>query len=671
MAPGNEALLRDLRALREENARLKAVERELALAIESLKESEERLRLAVEAAHIGVWQWDIPSDRVSWDAKKHDVFGLAQGSFAGTKDAFFELVYPDDRAALQAALTAALDHGVPYQNEFRIIGASGDIRWISNLAQISRDDDGRPIRMIGVVHDVTERHTIEKTLRDSEQKFRSFVETTSEWIWEVDIEGFLTYSNPVVETILGYRPEELLGKSLAAFVHDADQDLVQRVLKDAVAHKRGWTGMSVRCRHRDQSYRHLECHGLPVLDDRGNVVGFRGSDRDVTDRLDADQARRDASRLEAIGRLAGGFAHHFNNLLTVIVGHGDLALDGAQDTDLQRDLDAVRQAAQRGTLLTRQLLAFAGKQLMRPRAVDLNAELHQMHRTLQRLVGGDIELRMRLDPALWTVCVDPAQLEIALVNLTANAEEAMPNGGVLTITTANVASTDAQALHEPEVMPGDYVVISVTDTGKGMTTDVAEKAFEPFFTTKEIGAEIVGLGLPTCYGIVAQQGGHIRMHTEPNVGSTFRLFLRRASSEAVATKATTLFSSPDSTIVLIVDDDETVSKVAARILRARGYTVLEAHNGADALAVVRSWQGPIHVLLTSVTMVGMNGPDLAAQLTRERPGVQTVFMSGPGHEAIVQCLQTAGSVVVRKPFTPGDLATSVRRVLRDPPNESD
>lgn len=320
MAPNGDALLQDLQALREENARLTSVERELMLAIDSLRASEDRLRLAVEASHIGIWEWDITSGRVSWDAKKHDIFGLADGSFAGTTEAFFELVYPDDRAALQTALAEALQRGVPYENEFRITGAAGGVRWISNLGQISRDKDGRPVRMIGVVRDVTQRRVIEKTLRDSEEKFRSFVETTSEWIWEVDVQGLLTYSNPAVERVLGYRPTELLGQSLMAFIHDDDRATVQRVLADVMVHRGEWTSMSVRCRHRDQSYRHLECHGHPVLDEHGGIVGFRGSDRDVTDRLEAEHARRHAHRMDSIGRLAGGFAHHFNNLLVVGLG---------------------------------------------------------------------------------------------------------------------------------------------------------------------------------------------------------------------------------------------------------------------------------------------------------------------------------------------------------------
>ena len=222
-----------LRALRDENDRLKATERELASAVEALRANEEKFRLAVEAAGIGIWEWDISSNRVTWDARKHDVFGLAHGSFAGTPEAFFELVHPEDRPGLQAALQATLEVNVAYRNEFRVIGSDGVTRSISNLGHVFRDDDGKPVRMLGVVQDITERRAIEKTRSESEEKFRSFVETTSEWVWEVDVQGRLTYSNPVVESILGYRPEDLQGQLISDFIHADDQAVVQRVFGDA------------------------------------------------------------------------------------------------------------------------------------------------------------------------------------------------------------------------------------------------------------------------------------------------------------------------------------------------------------------------------------------------------------------------------------------------------
>ncbi|HZW05292.1 MAG TPA: PAS domain S-box protein [Candidatus Nitrosotalea sp.] len=666
MAPSTEQLIRDLEALRQETARLKCVEAELAAAMESLRGSEERLRLAVDAAQMGLWEWDMLSNRVNWDAKKYDVFGLAYGSFAGTKEAFFELVHPEDRSMLAMAITRAVEDGAPYHNEFRIVAPAGHTRWIANLGQVYRDDEGRPLRMIGVVYDVTDRKLTERALRDSEEKFRSIVETTSEWIWAIDRDARITYSNPAIERILGYHPEELAGLSLRSLVHEDDLPKTEQILSTSLAEKRAWAAFVVRCRHKDDTYRYLECHGVPILDATGEVVGFRGSDRDVTERKQVEEELRDAHRMEGIGQLAGGFAHHFNNLLTVIVGHVDMALELSGGEAAQADLQAIRQAAQRGALLTRQLLTFAGKQIIAPRVVNVNDLIDEMGTTLRRLIGEDIELVTQLSSGLWNVNTDPAQLDLVLMNLAVNAQEAMPNGGTLTIATANVAADDEYAPRGAEVMPGGYVMIAVSDTGTGMTEEIAQQIFEPFFTTKEWGSDSTGLGLSTCYGVVAQQGGHIRVLTEPDKGSTFRIYLPRLPiAEVTQEHADTPLARPrESMTVLVADDEAGVRKLASRILRTRGYSVLEAASGAEALVVARAWHGRIHLLVTDVVMPGMSGWELAKRLLDERPGIETLYISGHTENAVVQQGLVDQKVnFLQKPFAAGALVQKVRRLL--------
>ena len=666
MAPSTEQMRRDLEALRQENARLKGVEAELAAAMESLRGSEERLRLAVDAAQMGLWEWDMLSNRVSWDAKKYDVFGLAYGSFAGTKEAFFELVHPQDRPMLAMAITRAVEDGAPYHNEFRIVAPSGNTRWIANLGQVYRDDDGRPLRMIGVVHDVTDRKLTERALSDSEEKFRSIVETTSEWIWALDRDARITYSNPTIERILGYRPEELVGLSLRSLVHEDDLPKAEHILSTSLAEKRRWAAFVVRCRHKDDTYRYLECHGVPILDATGEVVGFRGSDRDVTERKQVEEELRDAYRMEGIGHLAGGFAHHFNNLLTVIAGHVDMASELSGGEAAQADLQAIRQAAQRGALLTRQLLTFAGKQIIAPRVVNVNDLIEEMGTTLRRLVGEDIELVTQLSSGLWNVKADPTQLDLVLMNLAVNAQEAMPNGGTLAIATTNVATDDEYAPRGAEVMPGGYVMVAVSDTGTGMTEEIAQQIFEPFFTTKEWGPDSTGLGLSSCYGVVAQQGGHIRVLTEPDKGSTFRIYLPRLPiAEDTEEHAETPLTRPrESMTVLVADDEAGVRKLAARILRARGYSVLEAASGAEALVVARAWHGRIHLLVTEVVMPEMNGWDLARRLQDERPGLETLYISGYAENAVVREGGVDKKVnFLQKPFAAGALVQMVRKLL--------
>ncbi len=666
MAPTPEQLLRDLEALRRENARLKGVEAELAAALESLRGSEERLRLAVDAAQMGLWEWDMVSDRVTWDAKKHRVFGLAYGTFAGTKDAFFELVHPDDRSMLATAITRAVEDAEPYNNEFRIIAPDGTTHWIANRGQVYRDDAGRPLRMIGVVKDITDRKLTERALRNSEEQFRSIVETTSEWIWSVDRDARLTYCNPTVERILGYRPEELIGRSLGSLMHPDDRQKAETIRLAALAGKRGWATFIVRCRHKDHTYRSLECHGLPILDPAGDVIGFRGSNRDVTARMEAEEELRDAHRMEGIGQLAGGFAHHFNNLLTVIIGHVDMALGVSGGDAMRGDLHVIRQASQRCALLTRQLLTFAGRQVIAPRLVNLNDQIVGMSPTLRRLLGDDVDLVTQLSSVLWMVKADPAQLDLVFMNLAINAKEAMPHGGTLTIRTANVAPDDVEAPRGAEVFAGEYVMIAVSDTGAGMTDDVAQQIFEPFFTTKEWGADSTGLGLSTCYGVVAQHDGHIRVHTEPDKGTTFRIYLPRVPAAGVALDlADAPLARPQEHLtVLVVDDEDGVRKLASRILRTQGYTVLDAASGIEALRVARAWHGEIHLLVTDILMPEMNGWELAAQLEQERPGLQTLYVSGysegtVAHDAIVN----KEIHFLQKPFAPGALAQRVRQLI--------
>ncbi len=666
MAPGTEQLLRDLQALQQENARLKDVEAELAAAIELLRGSEERLRLAVDAAQMGLWEWDIMSNRVSWDAKKHDVFGLTNGAFAGTKEAFFDLVHPEDQLMLETAIARALQDGTPYRNEFRVVSPAGNTRWIANLGQVYRDDEGRPLRMIGVVYDITDRKLTERALRESEEKFRSIVEATGEWIWAIDREARITYSNPAIEKILGYGPEELIGISLRSLVHEDDLHKADDILSRSLVGKYRWEAFVVRVRHKDSTYRYLECHGEPILDASGEVVGFRGSDRDVTERRQVEEALRDAHRMDGIGQLAGGFAHHFNNLLTVIIGHIDIASELPGSEAAQADQQAIRQAAQRGALLTRQLLAFAGKQIVAPAVVNVNDLIQEMETALRRLIGGDIELITQLSSGLWNVKADPAQLDLVLMNLAVNAQEAMPNGGTLTISSANVTADDECAPRGAEVLPGEYVMITVSDTGIGMTEEVAQQIFEPFFTTKEWGSARVGLGLSTCYGIVAQQGGHLRVLTEPDKGSTFRVYIPRLpiADATVEPPGTPLERPREAMTVLVADDEEGIRRLTSRILRTRGYSVLEAASGAEALVVARAWHGQIHLLVTDVAMPGMSGLELAKRLLAERPGLETLYISGFTENEILQkgLLDTSVNFL-QKPFASVALVQKVRTLL--------
>ena len=372
-----------------------------------------------------------------------------------------------------------------------------------------------------------------------------------------------------------------------------------------------------------------------------------------------------SQKMEGIGRLAGGVAHDFNNLLTAILGYAELMEPQLEDEGLRSELREIRLAGERAAALTRQLLAFSRRQVMQPRTLDLNTVVSDVEKMLARLIGEDVTLVTRLDPALGSVEADPGQLEQVLMNLSVNARDAMPEGGTLTFETANaVLDADFVAVH-PGALPGAYVVLTVTDSGTGMTDEVRGHAFEPFFTTKEKGKG-TGLGLATAYGIVKQSGGYITVDSEAGRGTTFRIYLPRVEGTAAVTERTTISSLlPVGTeTILLVEDEAGVRRLSLTVLETQGYVVLEAPSGDVALQVARSETGPIHLVVTDVVMPGMNGRELWDRLKVLRPDSRVLFMSGYTDDAIARHgVLEPGIAFLQKPFTPFSLAQKVREVL--------
>ncbi len=391
--------------------------------------------------------------------------------------------------------------------------------------------------------------------------------------------------------------------------------------------------------------------------------------RDVTEIKSLERQLLQAQKMEAIGRLAGGVAHDFNNLLTAITGYTELVLSGlAPDAPQRRDLGEVQKAAERAAALTRQLLAFSRQQVLQPRVLDLNAVVADVEQMLRRVIGEDIGVVVVAGPALWPVRADPGQLGQVLLNLAVNSRDAMPEGGTLTIETANLELDGAYVRRHAAVRPGPYVMLAVSDTGVGMDAEIQARIFEPFFTTKEHGKG-TGLGLATVYGIVKQSGGHIWVYSEPGRGTTFKIYLPRAEDdgERPAPAASTAGPAGGSETVLLVEDEEGVRTLASRVLAAAGYTVLEARDAGEALAINRRHDGPVALLLTDLVMPGASGTDLAARLAAERPDLKVLYMSGYTGDATVrhQILQPH-TAFLEKPFTPAALARKVRDVLDAP-----
>jgi PAS domain S-box-containing protein len=519
-----------------------------------------------------------------------------------------------------------------------------------------------------------ERSQAEEALRKSEERFRQVAENAGAWIWEVDATGLYTYSSPIIEKILGYKAEEIVGKKHFYDLFDPDSRVeLKKKAFEIFAKKEAIKGFVNADLHKNGSRIFLATNGAPIMSSNGDLLGYRGADTDITQRMRAEEEKtalqeqlRQSQKMEAIGRLAGGIAHDFNNLLTVIKGYSQLSLNDTKENDpLRGNIEEIKKASDRAADLTRQLLAFSRRQVMEMKVLDLNTTLQNLDKMLRRVIGEDIELVTLLEKDLGRVKTDPGQIEQVIMNLAVNARDAMPKGGKLTIETANVDLDQAYARAHIAVTPGRYIMISVSDTGVGMTPEIRDRVFEPFFTTKDKGKG-TGLGLSTVYGIVKQSGGNIWVYSEPGKGTTFKIYLPRVDEplEELGEKVVREQLPQGSETILIVEDDEEVRKLAIRILRTQGYTVLEACQGKDALSVLEKHKKPIDLLLSDVVMPGMDGRELAKQLGVLYPGMKVLYMSGYTDNAIVHHgVLYKGMNYIQKPFTIDGLARKVREVL--------
>ncbi len=508
-----------------------------------------------------------------------------------------------------------------------------------------------------------ERDRAAEALRQSEEKFRTLVENTADVVFAMDTEGCFTYISPAIEALSGYMPAEVVGRSFREFT--LPEELARVASSFAAALGGTIAPIEFRGLARDGRVVHIRVSGRPQFED-GKPVGFTGIFTDISERRELQEQLLQAMKMESIGRLAGGVAHDFNNLLTAILGNAELAmLELPPDAEAREAIAEIAKAGQRASSLTRQLLAFASKQIVAPVRLSLSTVVSDSERMLSRLLGEDIEITTVLDPHLAAVEADPGQMEQLLVNLTINARDAMPNGGHLVIETRNALVEAGGPGGSSEVAPGPWVVLTVTDTGEGMSAETMSHIFEPFFTTKEAGKG-TGLGLATCHGIVKQNRGHIFVFSEPGLGSTFRIMLPTASREvAAAGHEQTPPTSIDGTeTILVVEDEEQVRRLAVLGLRAHGYTVIEAAGGAQALKIVGRADTRLDLVVSDVVMPGMGGLELERRLARIRPALPLILASGHA-ETLVASEQTGrgGVAFVQKPFTPEQLARKVREVL--------
>lgn len=630
----------------------------------ALRASELRFREISEAAPLGIFLTDADGTLVYSNPAAQRILGRTAAELLGS--GWRGLVHPEQRDALFQSVEEGRALGGTFEVHAMAMRPDGTEVWTEVVSQPLHDGD-RQVGRVSLMTDVTERRRMLMALHESEALFRELSENVDAVFYIASPQSSqVDYVSRGFEAIWGRSPEEVR-RNPRIWLEAIHPDDRARVV-EAFERDRATFRAEYRVVRPDGAVRWISDRSFPVRNAAGELVRIAGVATDETARHSLEAQLLQAQRMESIGRLAGGVAHDFNNLLTVILSHAAFA---RQDPlNAEEDLMAVTRAGARAAELTRQLLAFARRQVIEPRVVDLNALTTQIERMLRRLIGEHVQLSTMLEPGLWPVKVDPAQMEQVLVNLAVNARDALPDGGKVMIETANVQLDDGYAATHADVIPGEYVMLAVSDNGVGIDPALLPMIFEPFFTTKPSGMG-TGLGLATCYGIVHQAGGHIWAYSEPGKGATFKAYLPRAHGVPGEGASTTAMGQVrgDET-VLLVEDDAAVRAIAARALRAHGFTVLEAGDGVEGLEVSRGHAGEIHVVVTDVVMPRMGGKELAVRLAEERPGTRVLFASGYTRNAIVHHGELeAGRHFLQKPYLPATLAQKVRELLDAPEAE--
>ncbi|GAB7532922.1 PAS domain-containing sensor histidine kinase [Pseudomonas sp. 3A(2025)] len=658
----------------------------------------ERLQLALEAgAIVGTWVWDIFADHFVADERFARSFGLsAQLCRDGlAADKVCESIHPDDRQRVETAVIEAMARGGPYRCEYRVRQSDGVYRWVEANGRAELDEQGRAVRFPGVLMDIESRRVAEAERDRMAALLRIFTAAVPGVVYAKDLQGRMLVANQGTTDLIGKPPSFYLGKTDLEFLADKRQARQVMANDQRIMHGGKAEQIEEQVDMPDGSEVTWLSLKAPLLNDSGEVIGLIGSSVDVTDRKKAERALqelnltledrvaaaiaerevaeaalRQSQKMEAVGQLTGGIAHDFNNLLAGISGCHELMntrLEQGRPGDVKRYLATAQGATRRAAALTHRLLAFSRRQTLASVPTDVNALVSGMQELVNRSVGPSIDVEIHLAPELWTALIDPAQLESALLNLCINSRDAMPEGGKICIDTLNTRVTQDTGL-DHTVAHGNYLVVSVTDSGLGMSADTAARAFEPFFTTKPVGAG-TGLGLSMVYGFARQSGGDVQIHSTEGRGTRIDVYLPRHLHDSVEPCLQPPVADSSQAVsgqtVLLVDDEPSIRMLVSDVLTQLGYSVLEAADSKTGLHILQS-DVRIDVLISDVGLPGgLNGRQMADRGRRGRPGLPVLFITGYAEANVLDHdYQEPCTAVLTKPFALEALVAQVGALLK-------
>lgn len=642
---------------------------------ETLKKSEYFFRESQRVASIGSYFADFTAG--NWESSDvlDTIFGI-DSEYNRTIQGWIDIIHPDDKDMMVNYLGNEISiKQEPFAKEYRIVRKNdGETRWVHGRGTAKFDIDGNILSLIGTIQDITERKQAEKETKIISDRLQLATTSANLGVWDWDLLNNIMIWNEKMFELYGITPETFSSNidSWMNGLHPEDKEAAIAECQAAIRGEKKFETIFRIC-HADGTVRHIKASGLVITGDNGTAERMLGINVDISDIINSEEERiklevqlQQAQKMESIGRLAGGVAHDFNNMLTIIVGHSELGLMHLDPNHPVRDdFIEIRNTAERSADLTRQLLAFARKQTIAPKVLDLNETISGMLKMLQRLIGEDINLIWNPASSIWQVKADTSQIDQVLVNLCINARDAIDGIGVITIDTGNICTDESYQIPFLDMVPGEYVKISISDSGIGMDKETLAHIFEPFYTTKEHGKG-TGLGLATVYGAVKQNRGFVDVHSKPGAGTTFTIYLPRHEGKSKQVlNDSNLESVPEGReTILLVEDDPAILNVVTIILTEQGYNVLTANSPGEALKVAREYSGEINLLMTDVVMPEMNGRDLAKNVLTLFPDIKRLFMSGYTADVIAHHgVLDEGIYFIQKPFNFTILAKKIREAL--------